>query len=76
MFKKSLVKHGNSWALILDQPVMKVVGIKPGEPVYLKAYGNCLVVTSDRDEKELARVRTFIEEESERFAPALQKLAE
>lgn len=30
---KTLVKHGNSWALIIDKPVLELLNISPDTPL-------------------------------------------
>ena len=52
MLEKRLTKVGNSWALVLDKPLMDLAGLSPDQPVEIRSNGNGLVITTaggDRD---------------------------
>ena len=42
---KSLQKHGNSHALVIDKSLMEALGIGPDTPLQLTICGHSLVVT-------------------------------
>jgi antitoxin component of MazEF toxin-antitoxin module len=44
MIKKKLTKVGNSYALILDKPLMELAGLTANEPVVVYSSGHGLVV--------------------------------
>lgn len=44
MLQKKLTKVGNSYALILDKPLMDMAGLSPQEPVVVYSTGHGLVV--------------------------------
>jgi len=46
MLTKSLVKVGNSYAVVLDRTLMDLVGISPEVPVNLQVNGQTLVLSS------------------------------
>lgn len=46
MLTKSLVKVGNSYAIVLDRTLMDLVGISPEVPVNLQVNGQSLILTS------------------------------
>ena len=46
MLTKSLVKVGNSYALVLDRTLMDLVGISPEVPVNLQVHGRTLSISS------------------------------
>jgi antitoxin component of MazEF toxin-antitoxin module len=57
---KYLTKHGNSLALIIDQPVLAILKIKPDSPLELSTKDNQIIVevASDRSvEKWVAKSR-------------------
>ncbi len=73
---KTLSKHGNSCALVLDRELMELLGIEGGTPLELRTDGRSLIVTpapeSDRDQRfdeALARI-------NEDHADMLRRLAE
>jgi len=46
MLTKSLVKVGNSYAVVLDRTLMDLVGISPDVPVNLQVNGQTLTLSS------------------------------
>lgn len=46
MLTKTLVKVGNSYAVVLDRTLMDLVGISPDVPVNIQVTGQSLTVTS------------------------------
>jgi antitoxin component of MazEF toxin-antitoxin module len=46
MLTKSLIKVGNSYALVLDRTLMDLVGISPEVPVNLQVNGRTLSISS------------------------------
>ena len=52
---KSLIKHGNSVALIIDRPILAMLGMRPKSKVDLRTDGKVLVVAPcDELETKLA----------------------
>jgi antitoxin component of MazEF toxin-antitoxin module len=46
MLTKTLVKVGNSYAVVLDRTLMDLVGISPEVPVNLQVNGRTLTISS------------------------------
>ena len=46
MLQKKLTKVGNSYALIIDKPLMDLAGLSANEPVVVYSTGHGLVVAS------------------------------
>ena len=77
---KTLTKHGNSYALVIDKPILDLLEIRPDTPLKIVTDGKSLVVSPSNGENE---ERTGISEEFEqslekinrRFAKVLQRLA-
>ncbi len=46
MLTKTLVKVGNSYAIVLDRTLMDLVGIYPDVPVSVQVHGQSLTLTS------------------------------
>lgn len=43
---KKLTRHGNSWALVIDKPVLDLLKIDPAEtPMELTTDGDALIVS-------------------------------
>jgi antitoxin component of MazEF toxin-antitoxin module len=51
--QKTLTKHGNSYALVIDKPIMDLLRITPETPFEIMSDGQCLVLTPVRDPKEI-----------------------
>ncbi len=74
MLQKKLTKVGNSYALILDKPLMDLAGLSANEPVVVYSTGHGLVVAPVP-----SPVRGFDEAEDRVFAKhggVLKRLAE
>ena len=62
MLQKKLTKVGNSYALILDKPLMDLAGLSANEPVVVYSTGHGLVVASASDgvrDFEAAKAHVF-----------------
>ena len=46
--RKTLIKHGNSYALVIDKPILELLQVTPDTPLELTTNGDCLVVTGER----------------------------
>lgn len=73
---KTLQKHGNSHALVIDKSLMEAVGIDADSPLQVTISGNSLIVTPVH--VGLGRERTMkeIEELRPRYGEMLKRLAE
>ena len=72
---KNLVKHGNSWALVIDKPILDLLKIDPTSPVELTTDGRTVTITptTDAHQKKVREARKKI---NDRHAKAFKKLAE
>lgn len=73
---KTLQKHGNSHALVIDRALMEVMGIDADSPLEVTVSGNSLILTPvhvglgrDRIAKEIDGLRP-------RYGDMLKRLAE
>ena len=70
MLEKRLTKVGNSWALVLDKPLMDLAGLTPDLPVEIRSNGNGLVITpsgGDRDSAFIAAKERVLASHQELF---------
>ncbi len=76
---KTLTKHGNSWALVIDKPILDLLNIAPETPLEILTDGQTLIVSparsanGKRNSKRLWRRRTAntaVHEEIGRIADA------
>lgn len=73
---KTLIKHGNSLALIIDKPILELLQIAPDTPLELTTNGDAILVTPVRDKKRQRRLQTSLDKINQRFGDDLQRLAE
>ena len=73
---KNLIKHGNSYALVIDKPIMELLHMTPDTALELTTNGDKLVVSPVRPESKQARLSQLLDEINTEYGPALKKLAE
>lgn len=73
---KRLTKHGNSLALVIDRPILDLLGIEADTPLAVTTDGNCLVVSKARNTKRQRAFRSALEKVNRRHGVALRQLAE
>jgi antitoxin MazE len=73
---KSLTKHGNSYALVIDKPILELLRVSPDTPFEVVTDGQCLVLAPVRDPKEEKKFQSALEMVHKRFGRAMKKLAE
>lgn len=71
---KKLTKHGDSWALVLDQPVLDELDIDPHTALEISTSGQSLIVTPINTPSQ--EVKSIVEEIERKHAKALKRLAE
>ena len=73
---KSLVKHGNSYALVIDKPILELIRATPETQFEIVTDGQALVLTPVRDKTQDKKFQESLEMVHKRFGRALKKLAE
>jgi len=73
---KRLTKHGNSWALVIDKPVLELLNINPKTPLEISTDGQTLIVAPARNKKREAKFKAALDETNRRYGRALRRLAE
>lgn len=74
--QKSLSKHGNSYALIIEKPILELLRITPDTPFEIMSDGQCLVLTPVRDDEEEKKFQQSLDAVHRRFSRAMKRLAE
>ena len=72
---KTLTRHGNSLALVLDKPILEMLGITAETPLQITTDGKSLIIApanADRHKKFLAAA----DETFRRYPKMLKRLAE
>jgi len=73
---KTLTKHGNSYAMIIDKPIMELLQATPDTPFEIITDGRSLVLTPVRDSEEGRKFEEAVAMVHDRFGDAMKKLAE
>ncbi|MBI2899123.1 MAG: AbrB/MazE/SpoVT family DNA-binding domain-containing protein [Planctomycetes bacterium] len=73
---KTLVRHGNSLALVIDRAILGLLRIDGETPLEVTTDGRCLVISPARSAAEKARFEKALGKVNRRYARALKKLSE
>ena len=73
---KTLTKHGNSLALIIDRAVLDLLKIEADTPLDISTDGQVLVITPIRDEARREKFKRALESTNRKYGRALRRLAE
>ena len=73
---KTLIKHGNSLALVIDKPVLEMLRISPDTPLELTTNGDALLVTPMRDKARRQKLRASLRKINRAYGDDLKRLAE
>jgi antitoxin component of MazEF toxin-antitoxin module len=73
---KTLKRHGNSMALVIEKPMMEALGITEETPLQVTVSGNALVVTPANVGVGPERMKSTIKEIRKRYGPMLKRLAD
>ncbi|MEW6197988.1 MAG: AbrB/MazE/SpoVT family DNA-binding domain-containing protein [Planctomycetota bacterium] len=73
---KTLTKHGNSYALIIDRAILELLKITPETPLEVSTDGKMLTIAPVTDPKRRARFDAALTTTNRRYGRALKKLAE
>lgn len=74
--RKTLIKHGNSLALVIDKPILEMLRISQETPLEITSNGDALLVSPIRDRKENKRLRASLDKINRIFGEDLKRLAE
>ncbi len=72
---KTLTKHGNSLALVIDKPILELLHASAETPFEIITDGRSLVLTPVREEAEEKKFNDAIEMVHKRFGNAMRELA-
>ena len=51
------MKHGNSYALVIDKPILDLLNIRPDTPLTISTDGEQLLISPEEEETERSGVR-------------------
>ena len=74
--QKKLTKHGNSLALVIDKPVLELLGIDADTPLSITTDGRCLIIAPAGKKTDRKRFQDAVAEGNRKYGKALKKLSE
>ena len=73
---KKLTRHGNSYALVIDRPILDLLKIDAETPLDISTDGRRLIVAPAEDAERRAKFEAAQEFAHKRYGRAFKKLAE
>ena len=73
---KTLIRHGNSLALVIDKPILEMLQISADTPLELSTNGDSLLVSPVRDKARQRKLRASLDKINRAFGDDLKRLAE
>ncbi|MBI5843185.1 MAG: AbrB/MazE/SpoVT family DNA-binding domain-containing protein [Deltaproteobacteria bacterium] len=73
---KTLTKHGNSLALVIEKPVLELLGADAGTPFDVTTDGQVLILSPVRDADRQEAFQAALDKVNTRYPKALKKLSE
>ncbi len=73
---KNLVKHGNSWALVIDRPILDLLKMNPDSPVEITTDGQSITISPAAEDSRKQKVREASAKIKTRYDKTFRKLAE
>jgi antitoxin component of MazEF toxin-antitoxin module len=72
---KTLTRHGNSYALVIDKPILELLNIAPETPLEITTDGTSLLVAPAKDAAKAAKLGKARKAMHAKYAKTFQKLA-
>ena len=73
---KTLTKHGNSYAMVIEKPILELLHTTPDTPFEIISDGRSLVLTPVRSREESKKFDEAVALVHRRFGKAMKRLAE
>ena len=73
---KTLTKHGNSLALVIEKPVLELLGAGAETPFDITTDGQVLILSPIKDTCRKEKFQSALDKVNARYPKALKKLAE
>lgn len=73
---KTLTKHGNSYAMVIEKPILELLHTTPDTPFEIISDGRSLVLTPVRSNEESKKFDEAVAMVHKRFGRAMKRLAE
>ena len=73
---KTLIRHGNSLALVIDKPILEMLQISADTPLELTSNGDSLLISPVRDKVRQRKLQASLDKINRKFGEDLKRLAE
>jgi antitoxin component of MazEF toxin-antitoxin module len=73
---KTLTKHGNSLALVIEKPVLELLGADADTTFDISTDGQVLILSPIKDPNRHSAFKSALDKANARYPKALKKLAE
>jgi antitoxin MazE len=73
---KTLTKHGNSYALVIDKPILELLKFAPESLLEITTDGKVLTISRASDSSREARLAKSLAKVNAKHGKALKRLAE
>ncbi len=73
---KTLTKHGNSLALVIEKPILELLGADAETPFAITTDGQVLILSPIKDTDRREAFSAALDKVNARYPKALKKLAE
>jgi antitoxin component of MazEF toxin-antitoxin module len=73
---KTLTKHGNSLALVIDKPLLEMMRIDESTPLSVTMNGNCLVIAPAPDPARKKKFEAAKRDTFKKYDKMMKRLAE
>lgn len=74
--QKTLCKHGNSYALVIDKPILDLLHVTPDTPFEIVTDGKSLMLNPVREPEEDKKFSDALAMVHKKFGRAMKKLSE
>ena len=72
---KTLTRHGNSFALVIDKPILEMLGIGPDTPLQISTDGHQLIIVPKREPLSEEAFKATLRGVNDEFGDVLKNLA-
>jgi antitoxin MazE len=73
---KTLIRHGNSLALVIDKPILEMLDISADTPLEVTTNGDALLISPVRDKQRQKKLRASLDKINRQYGSDLKRLAE
>jgi len=76
MMEKTLIRHGNSLAVVIDKPILEMLQISADTKLELSTNGDTILIRPIRDRARQSRIDAALQKINDSYGNALKRLAE